>query len=86
MTLTQNGRQYATRVVQESKKVRELQRQLQSLQHLREVGHKTDPNEPATGQDLEAKIDDIKNKIRRSETAKAKADARLDCLRRGGSK
>lgn len=83
--LTQNGRQYASRVVSETKKIRELQRSLQTLQTLKDAGNKVDPNESG-GQDLDAKIDDVRNQLRRSETAKIKAEARLDCLRQGGIK
>lgn len=44
---------------------------------------KVDPNDQ-NGPDLETKIDDMKQTIRRAETAKAKAEARIECLRDGG--
>lgn len=43
----------------------------------------TDPNDP-NGPDLETKIEEMKQSIRRSETAKTKAEARIEYLRKGG--
>ncbi|EFX73637.1 hypothetical protein DAPPUDRAFT_57919, partial [Daphnia pulex] len=83
--LIQSGKQYASRVAQESKKIRESTRTLQTLQGMKESGLKSDPNEP-NGPDIDAKIDEIKNQLRRSETAKIKAEARLECLHAGGVK
>lgn len=83
--LIQSGKQYASRVAQETKKIRESTRTLQTLQNMKENGLKADPNEP-NGPDIDAKIDDIKNQLRRSETAKLKAEARLECLHAGGVK
>lgn len=42
-----------------------------------------DPNDP-NGPDIETKIDEIRQNIRRAETSKAKAEARIECLRAGG--
>lgn len=42
-----------------------------------------DPNDQ-NGPDLDTKIDDMKQNIRRSETARQKAEARIECLRAGG--
>lgn len=42
-----------------------------------------DPNDQ-NGPDLETKMEDLKQNIRRAETAKMKAEARLECLRAGG--
>lgn len=86
--LIQSGKQYASRVAQESKKIRESTRTLQTLQGMKESGLKvtlffqnflfecivaivffvlqSDPNEP-NGPDIDAKIDEIKNQLRRSE-------------------
>lgn len=36
------------------------------------------------GPDLETKIDDMRQQIRKSETSKCKAEARIECLRAGG--
>lgn len=42
-----------------------------------------DPNDP-NGPDLETKIEEMKQNIRKAETAKTKAEARIECLREGG--
>lgn len=42
-----------------------------------------DPNDQ-NGPDLETKIEEAKQNIRRAETAKSKAEARIECLRAGG--
>jgi hypothetical protein len=82
--LAQLGRQYANRAVQETKKIRDSSRALHTLQTMRDNGNKTDPNEPNDPRDLDMKIDEIKHQLRRSETAKIKAEARLEALRLGG--
>ena len=94
--LAQLGRQYANRAVQETKKIRESSRALHTLQTMRDSGgggNKTthDTNAAAAAEssnndprDLDMKIDEIKHQLRRSETAKIKAEARLEALRLGG--
>ncbi|XP_026683466.1 F-BAR and double SH3 domains protein 1-like, partial [Diaphorina citri] len=42
----------------------------------------TDPNDP-NGPDIDTKIEELKQAIRRSETGKVKAEARLECLKAG---
>lgn len=42
-----------------------------------------DPNDQ-NGPDLDTKMEDLKQSIRRSETSKMKAEARLEYLRAGG--
>lgn len=43
-----------------------------------------DPSDP-NGPDLEVRLDEVRANIRRSETSKAKYEARLECLRIGGA-
>ena len=43
-----------------------------------------DPNDP-NGPELDVRMDELKSNIRRSETSKAKYEARLDCLRNSGA-
>lgn len=50
---------------------------------LRDAGQKVDPNDP-NGPDLEVKIDELRQAVRRSETTKMKSEARIECLRAGG--
>ncbi|XP_076286846.1 protein nervous wreck isoform X1 [Lasioglossum baleicum] len=82
-TLGKEARRWATRIARELSSVRENTRRLQNLAQLKESGQKTDPNDPQ-GPDIDTKMDELKHAIRRAETAKLKAEARIDCLRNGG--
>ncbi|XP_053675392.1 protein nervous wreck [Anopheles nili] len=82
-TLSREGKRWAGRVARESNVIRECARKLAVCTALREAGHRTDPNDQ-NGPDLETKIDEFRENIRKSEIAKAKAEARLECLRIGG--
>ncbi|XP_066590493.1 protein nervous wreck [Prorops nasuta] len=82
-TLGKEARRWSTRIAREVSSIREGNRKLQALLALKESGQKTDPNDP-TGPDLDTKIDELKHTIRRAETAKLKAEARIECLRQGG--
>uniref|UniRef100_A0A182FFG9 FCH and double SH3 domains protein 2 n=2 Tax=Anopheles albimanus TaxID=7167 RepID=A0A182FFG9_ANOAL len=82
-TLNREGKRWAGRVARESNVIRECARKLAVCAALREAGHRNDPNDQ-NGPDLETKIDEFRETIRRSEIAKAKAEARLECLRIGG--
>ncbi|XP_071439779.1 protein nervous wreck isoform X3 [Hetaerina americana] len=81
--LAKEARRWATRIGRETTTLREGIRKLNALQALRDSGQKTDPNDP-NGPDLDTKIDDLRQSLRRSETAKMKAEARIECLRAGG--
>ncbi|KAG6799652.1 hypothetical protein HZU73_05033 [Apis mellifera caucasica] len=54
-----------------------------SFGKIRDQAQQTDPNDPQ-GPDVDTKIDELKHIIRRAETAKLKAEARIECLRNGG--
>ncbi|XP_031777106.1 protein nervous wreck isoform X2 [Nasonia vitripennis] len=82
-TLSKEARRWATRIAREINTYRESNRKLVALQQLRDSGQKTDPNDP-NGPDLETKIDELKTTMRKAETAKMKAEARIECLRKGG--
>ncbi|XP_043463279.1 protein nervous wreck isoform X1 [Leptopilina heterotoma] len=82
-SLGKEARRWATRIAREVGSIRENNRKLQVLYQLKESGQKTDPNDP-NGPDIDTKIDDMKHNVRRAETAKMKAEARLECLRSGG--
>ncbi|KAJ8687996.1 hypothetical protein QAD02_023791 [Eretmocerus hayati] len=82
-TLSKEARRWATRIAREVNTYRESNRKLLAYQQLRESGQKTDPNDP-NGPDLETKIEEMKQNMRKAETAKMKAEARLECLRKGG--
>lgn len=82
-TLTHEGKRWAARVARETHVIKENSRRLAGFQSLREAGHKSDPNDQ-NGPDLEAKIDDLIEGIRKAEVSKVKSEARLECLRVGG--
>ncbi|XP_012542365.1 protein nervous wreck isoform X1 [Monomorium pharaonis] len=82
-TLGKEARRWSTKIAREVASIRENNRKLQILYQLKEAGHKTDPNDP-NGPDIETKIDELKHAVRRAETAKLKAEARIECLRHGG--
>ncbi|XP_032309764.1 protein nervous wreck isoform X7 [Drosophila ananassae] len=82
-TLTKEAKNLAGRVVKENASIRENAKKLALCQSLRDSGQRTDPNDP-NGPDLDTKIEEFRDQIRRSETEKAKAEACLQCLRDGG--
>ncbi|XP_049786116.1 protein nervous wreck [Schistocerca cancellata] len=81
--LSKEAKRWATRIARDKQNVAEYERRLMALQALRDQGQKVDPND-VNGPDLETKIEDLKHSIRRSETSKVKAEARIECLRAGG--
>ncbi|CAK1554607.1 unnamed protein product [Leptosia nina] len=83
-TLAQEARRWATRVVRETALVRDATRKLHLYQAMRDAGQKVDPNDP-NGPELDVRMDELRTNIRRSETSKAKYEARLECLRNGGA-
>ncbi|KAL1502322.1 hypothetical protein ABEB36_007483 [Hypothenemus hampei] len=82
-TLSKEARRWATKITRENNNIKENVRKLQLYNTMRESGQKTDPNDP-NGPDLETKIDEVKQNIRRAETSKVKAEARIEYLRKGG--
>lgn len=82
-TLNHEGKRWAARVARESHSVRENTRRLASYQALRDAGHRSDPNDQ-NGPDLETKIEELIEQIRKSEIIKIKSEARLECLKKGG--
>ncbi|XP_018331101.1 F-BAR and double SH3 domains protein 2 isoform X2 [Agrilus planipennis] len=81
--LSKEARRWATKIARESNNIKDSVRKLQIYNSLRESGQKTDPNDP-NSPDLETKIEEMKQNIRRAETAKVKAEARIEVLRKGG--
>lgn len=82
-TLNHEGKRWAARVARERHAVKENTRRLAGYQALRDAGHRNDPNDQ-NGPDLETKIDDLIEQIRKSEINKIKSEARLECLKQGG--
>ncbi|XP_021936314.1 F-BAR and double SH3 domains protein 2 isoform X2 [Zootermopsis nevadensis] len=83
VSLSKEAKRWAARIARETNNVREYTRKLHIFQQLRDSGQKVDPNDQ-NGPDLETKIEELRQGIRRSETAKLKAEARIECLRSGG--
>ncbi|XP_063699365.1 protein nervous wreck isoform X2 [Culicoides brevitarsis] len=82
-TLNREGKRWAGKVAQSNNTVRDFSRKLAHCMALRDAGHKCDPND-INGPDLETKIDEFREQIRKAEVTKAKCEARLQCLRDGG--
>ncbi|XP_075162935.1 FCH and double SH3 domains nervous wreck isoform X2 [Haematobia irritans] len=82
-TLTKEAKNLAGRVVKENVSIRENAKKLAVCVALRDSGQRSDPNDP-NGPDLDTKIEEFRDQIRRSETEKAKAEACLQSLREGG--
>jgi hypothetical protein len=82
-TLSKEARRWATRIARENNIIRESARKLQIYSALRESGQRVDPNDQ-NGPDLETKIEEMRLCIRKAETAKTKAEARIEVLREGG--
>ncbi|KAF2879160.1 hypothetical protein ILUMI_27012 [Ignelater luminosus] len=82
-TLSKEARRWATKIARENNNIKDYVRRLQIYNALRESGQRIDPNDQ-NGPDLDTKIDEMKQNIRRAETARQKAEARIECLRAGG--
>jgi len=83
--ITKEAKRLANKFGRETINIRENTKKLAHLQALRDSGQKTDPND-TNGPDLETKIEELKFSIRRSETSKIRAEARIECLKNGGGK
>lgn len=82
-TLSSEAKDLASRIVRENNSIRENSRKLMLCIQMRDAGQRSDPNDP-NGPDLETKIDEFREYVRKSETEKARAEACLECLRAGG--
>jgi hypothetical protein len=82
-TLNHEGKRWAGRVAREAHSIRENSRRLAAYQNLRDSGHRNDPNDQ-NGPDLDTKIEELAEQIRKSEIIKMKAESRLEALKVGG--
>ncbi|XP_041357281.1 protein nervous wreck-like isoform X2 [Gigantopelta aegis] len=84
--LEKEAKKWASKVVKETKAIRDYSRTLKSLQGLDQVSDSgTDDRAPATQtQDPEVSVEELRQHIRKAETAKFKAEARLEALRAAG--
>ncbi|CAG5082072.1 Similar to nwk: Protein nervous wreck (Drosophila melanogaster) [Cotesia congregata] len=74
-SLGKEARRWSSKIAREVSNIRENTRKLHAMLQLKESGQKAN---------LDTKIDELKHNIRRAETAKMKAEARIECLRAGG--
>lgn len=82
-TLSREAKILASRIVRENNAIRDNARKLAVCSSMRDAGQRTDPNDP-NGPDLETKMEEFREYIRKSETEKAKSEGCLECLRAGG--
>jgi F-BAR and double SH3 domains protein len=82
-TLNHEGKRWAGRVARENHSIRENSRRIAAYQALRDQGQRFDPNDQ-NGPDLDTKIEECAEQIRKSEIIKIKAEAKLEALKIGG--
>ncbi|XP_014262309.1 F-BAR and double SH3 domains protein 2 isoform X2 [Cimex lectularius] len=81
--LSKEAKRWATKLSRENANIKDAMAKLVNLQALREGGQKVDPNDP-NGPDIDTKMDELRQIMRRAETSKVKAEARIECLKAGG--
>ncbi|XP_055686958.1 protein nervous wreck isoform X2 [Lutzomyia longipalpis] len=81
--LSREAKIMASRIVRENTNIKEYVKKLAICQALRDAGQRVDPQDPH-GVDLETKMEDFRECVRKAETEKAKAEACIEILRQGG--
>ncbi|KAK0047821.1 F-BAR and double SH3 domains protein 2-like isoform X3 [Biomphalaria pfeifferi] len=83
--LEKEARKWSTKVAKETRAIRDYYRQITVLQNAK-TGDKTSDtgSQESSTVDPEVKLEEIKVNLRKAETAKLKAEARLEALRLGG--
>ncbi|GFN81506.1 F-bar and double sh3 domains protein 2-like [Plakobranchus ocellatus] len=82
--LEKEARKWSTKVAKETRAIRDYYRQMTILQNGRSLETSETGSQESTSVDPETKLEELKQSIRKAETAKLKAEARLDVLRAGG--
>ncbi|XP_022673034.1 F-BAR and double SH3 domains protein 1-like [Varroa destructor] len=82
--LQKDAKRWASAYMKECRVLRDSNRELNKLYNRRDKGEKTIENISGEYEDIDAKIEEYKNIIRRAETGLVKAEARLTVLRVGG--
>ncbi|OQR67541.1 FCH and double SH3 domains protein 2-like [Tropilaelaps mercedesae] len=82
--LQKDAKRWASAYMKECRVLRDSNRELHKLYSRRDKGEKTIENVGGESEDIDGKIEEYKNIIRRAETGLVKADARLTVLRAGG--
>ncbi|GAB0090261.1 Protein nervous wreck [Sergentomyia squamirostris] len=81
--LSREAKIVASRLVRENTNIKEYVKKLAICQALRDAGQRVDPQDPH-GVDLETKMEEFRECIRKAETEKVKSEACIECLRQGG--
>lgn len=82
-SVLQEAKNLAGKLVRENHHIRDYAKRLAICQAMRDAGQKIDPQDP-NGFDLETKIENYRESIRKSETEKVKTEACIELLRAGG--
>lgn len=82
-SVLQEAKNLAGKLVRETQHVKDYARRLAVCQAMRDAGQKVDPQDP-NGFDLETKIENYRESIRKAETEKTKIEACVELLKQGG--
>lgn len=82
-SVLQEAKNMAGKLVRETQHIKDYARRLAVCQAMRDAGQKVDPQDP-NGFDLETKIENYRESIRKAETEKVKTEACIELLRAGG--
>ncbi|XP_062584278.1 uncharacterized protein LOC134246031 [Saccostrea cucullata] len=80
--LDKEARKWATKIAKETRSLRQNRKTLQALENLLRGDKASDGSNTSEIQELEMKIDEMREVIRKSEIGKAKAEARIALLRK----
>lgn len=82
--LGKEAKKWASAYMKECRTLRDANKELNRLLGQIAKGEKTMESSTGEQEDVEQKLEDIRNSIRKAETSKLKAEARLEALREGG--
>lgn len=82
--LGKEAKKWASAFMKDCRSLRDSNKELNRLLGQIAKGEKTMESSTGEQEDIEQKLEDIRNAIRRAETSKLKAEARLEALREGG--
>ncbi|XP_065280343.2 F-BAR and double SH3 domains protein 2 isoform X2 [Dermacentor albipictus] len=82
--LSKEAKKWASAYMKECRTLRDANKELNRLLGQIAKGEKTMEASTGEQEDVEQKLEDIRNNIRKAETSKLKAEARLEALREGG--
>ncbi|XP_075738370.1 FCH and double SH3 domains nervous wreck isoform X1 [Rhipicephalus microplus] len=82
--LSKEAKKWASAYMKECRTLRDANKELNRLLGQIAKGERTMESSTGEQEDVEQKLEDIRNSIRKAETSKLKAEARLEALREGG--